>query len=84
MHDKANAKFLENRVSAADMRAFVCKDKTDQNRFLELVRDQQNLAVAAVHMGTKAAEEFVPNKPLNAYRYASFTCSTIAVHLRLL
>ena len=67
MHDRTNAKFLENRVSAADMRAFVCKDKADQNRFLELVRDQQNLAVAAVHMGEKTLDQFQA-RPLNYYK----------------
>ncbi|XP_066273781.1 structural maintenance of chromosomes protein 5-like [Branchiostoma lanceolatum] len=62
------ARYLEHHISYNDMRAFVCEDQEDMNKFLNEVRDNQKLKVNAVKAPTKPVSEFVPQKPIQQLR----------------
>ncbi|XP_035667193.1 structural maintenance of chromosomes protein 5-like [Branchiostoma floridae] len=61
------ARYLEHHISYNDMRAFVCEDQEDMNKFLNEVRDNQKLKVNAVKAPTKPVSEFV-SKPIQQLR----------------
>eukprot|EP00058_Branchiostoma_floridae_P024315 XP_002609805.1 hypothetical protein BRAFLDRAFT_219461 [Branchiostoma floridae] len=66
------ARYLEHHISYNDMRAFVCEDQEDMNKFLNevwfIVRDNQKLKVNAVKAPTKPVSEFVSQKPIQQLR----------------
>lgn len=55
-----HAKYVESHISYNDMKAFVCKEGEDVSMFLELTRDEMNLAVNAVRVPPDRNPDFRP------------------------
>ncbi|XP_078741375.1 structural maintenance of chromosomes protein 5, partial [Lampetra fluviatilis] len=63
--DESAACFLENHISANDLRAFVFETREDMETFLRVMRDEQRLKVNAVRAPPKKPEDFHPRTPLS-------------------
>ena len=46
--DAADTRYVESHIAFKDMTAFVCENKDDQNRLLEVLREQQGLRINVV------------------------------------
>ncbi|XP_078689156.1 structural maintenance of chromosomes protein 5-like [Branchiostoma floridae x Branchiostoma belcheri] len=66
--NRGYARYLEHIISYNDMRAFVCEDQEDMNKFLNEVRDNQKLKVNAVRAPSRPVSEFVSQKPIQQLR----------------
>ncbi|XP_064620307.1 structural maintenance of chromosomes protein 5-like isoform X3 [Lineus longissimus] len=67
-----HAKYVENHISYNDMKAFVCKEPDDVNMFLELTRDEMNLAVNAVKVPPDRNPDFKPKYNLGQLGHYGF------------
>ncbi|KAK9408195.1 structural maintenance of chromosomes protein 5 [Crotalus adamanteus] len=74
MRDNKNAKYVENHISANDMKAFVFEMKEDMEIFLKEMRDNRKLRVNAVCAPSESFAEKRPSKPIEElYRYGFFS-----------
>ncbi|XP_058021578.1 structural maintenance of chromosomes protein 5 isoform X1 [Ahaetulla prasina] len=74
MKDNKHAKYVENHISANDMKAFVFELKEDMEIFLKEMRDNRKLRVNAVCAPTESFAEKRPSKPIEElYRYGFFS-----------
>ncbi|NWU57091.1 SMC5 protein, partial [Dromas ardeola] len=72
MKDNKHAKYVENHVSANDMRAFVFESQEDMEMFL--MRDHQKLRVNAVCAPAESCAESLPSRPIEElHRYGFFS-----------
>ncbi|KAF1583617.1 UNVERIFIED_CONTAM: Structural maintenance of chromosomes protein 5, partial [Eudyptes robustus] len=72
MKDNRHAKYVENHISANDMRAFVFESQEDMEMFL--MRDHQKLRVNAVCAPTESCAESLPSRPIEElHRYGFFS-----------
>ncbi|NWQ85055.1 SMC5 protein, partial [Burhinus bistriatus] len=72
MKDNRHAKYVENHVSANDMRAFVFESQEDMEMFL--MRDHQKLRVNAVCAPAESCAESLPSRPIEElHRYGFFS-----------
>ncbi|NXY75260.1 SMC5 protein, partial [Glareola pratincola] len=72
MKDNKHAKYVENHVSANDMRAFVFESQEDMEMFL--MRDHQKLKVNAVCAPAESCAESLPSRPIEElHRYGFFS-----------
>uniref|UniRef100_A0A670ZYQ5 Structural maintenance of chromosomes protein 5 n=1 Tax=Pseudonaja textilis TaxID=8673 RepID=A0A670ZYQ5_PSETE len=70
MKDNKHAKYVENHISANDMKAFVFEMKEDMELFLKEMRDNCKLRVNAVCAPSESFAEKRPPKPIEElYRY---------------
>ncbi|XP_013378683.1 structural maintenance of chromosomes protein 5 [Lingula anatina] len=72
MKDPRYAKYVEGHVSFNDMRAFICEDQDDANKFLARVRDEQGLRVNAVTAPRVSLNQFKASHPLQYYSKYGF------------
>ncbi|XP_075913143.1 structural maintenance of chromosomes protein 5-like [Petromyzon marinus] len=63
--DDLAARYLENHISANDLRAFVFETREDMETFLRVMRDEQKLKVNAVRAPARKSEDFRPQIPLS-------------------
>ncbi|NXP03227.1 SMC5 protein, partial [Thinocorus orbignyianus] len=68
--DSRHAKYVENHVSANDMRAFVFESHEDMEMFL--MRDNQKLKVNAVCAPAESCAESLPSRPIEELRRYGF------------
>ncbi|KAM6226234.1 structural maintenance of chromosomes protein 5 [Spheniscus humboldti] len=74
MKDNRHAKYVENHISANDMRAFVFESQEDMEMFLVEMRDHQKLRVNAVCAPTESRAESLPSRPIEElHRYGFFS-----------
>ncbi|KFO70159.1 Structural maintenance of chromosomes protein 5, partial [Cuculus canorus] len=74
MKDNRHAKYIENHISANDMRAFVFESQGDMEMFLVEMRDHQKLKVNAVCAPAESCAESVPSRPIEEFhRYGFFS-----------
>ncbi|XP_070794736.1 structural maintenance of chromosomes protein 5 isoform X2 [Pituophis catenifer annectens] len=74
MKDNKHAKYVENHISANDMKAFVFELKEDMEIFLKEMRDNRKLRVNAVCAPSESFAEKRPSKPIEElYRYGFFS-----------
>ncbi|XP_033019770.1 structural maintenance of chromosomes protein 5 isoform X1 [Lacerta agilis] len=74
MKDHKYAKYVENHISANDLRAFVFESQEDMEIFLREVRDGQRLRVNAVCAPSESCAESRPLKPVEElFRYGVFS-----------
>ncbi|XP_032068719.1 structural maintenance of chromosomes protein 5 isoform X1 [Thamnophis elegans] len=74
MKDNKHSKYVENHISANDMKAFVFELKEDMEIFLKEMRDNRKLRVNAVCAPTESFAEKRPLKPIEElYRYGFFS-----------
>ncbi|NXE26551.1 SMC5 protein, partial [Ardeotis kori] len=72
MKDNRHAKYVENHISANDMRAFVFESQEDMEIFL--MRDHQKLRVNAVCAPAESCAESLPSRPIEElHRYGFFS-----------
>ncbi|NWW53696.1 SMC5 protein, partial [Pedionomus torquatus] len=72
MKDNRHAKYVENHISANDMRAFVFESQEDMEMFL--MRDHQKLKVNAVCAPAESCAESLPSRPIEElHRYGFFS-----------
>ncbi|NXN26027.1 SMC5 protein, partial [Nycticryphes semicollaris] len=72
MKDNRHAKYVENHISANDMRAFVFESQEDMEMFL--MRDHQKLKVNAVCAPAESQAESLPSRPIEElHRYGFFS-----------
>ncbi|NWS61794.1 SMC5 protein, partial [Chunga burmeisteri] len=72
MKDNRHAKYVENHISANDMRAFVFESREDMEMFL--MRDHQKLRVNAVCAPAESWAERLPSRPIEElHRYGFFS-----------
>ncbi|NXE83490.1 SMC5 protein, partial [Cochlearius cochlearius] len=72
MKDNRHAKYIENHISANDMRAFVFESQEDMEMFL--MRDHQKLRVNAVCAPSESCAENLPSRPIEElHRYGFFS-----------
>ncbi|NXV85073.1 SMC5 protein, partial [Calonectris borealis] len=72
MKDNRHAKYVENHISANDMRAFVFESQEDMEMFL--MRDHQKLRVNAVCAPAESCAESLPSRPIEElHRYGFFS-----------
>ncbi|NXS61250.1 SMC5 protein, partial [Brachypteracias leptosomus] len=72
MKDNRHAKYVENHVSANDMRAFVFESQEDMEMFL--MRDHQKLRVNAICAPAQSCAENLPSRPIEElHRYGFFS-----------
>ncbi|NXL51492.1 SMC5 protein, partial [Podilymbus podiceps] len=72
MKNNRYAKYVENHISANDMRAFVFESQEDMEIFL--MRDHQKLRVNAVCAPAESCAESLPSRPLEElHRYGFFS-----------
>ncbi|NXE96634.1 SMC5 protein, partial [Menura novaehollandiae] len=70
--DSRYAKYIENHISANDMRAFVFESQEDMETFL--MRDHQKLRVNAVCAPAESSAENLPSRPIEElHRYGFFS-----------
>ncbi|XP_070542159.1 structural maintenance of chromosomes protein 5-like [Ptychodera flava] len=74
MLNRQHAKYIEMHISGNDLRAFVCEDAEDMEKFLAEVRDKQNLRVNAVKSPRQAPSEYQPQRPIEELRRWGFEC----------
>ncbi|XP_039946390.1 structural maintenance of chromosomes protein 5 [Hirundo rustica] len=70
--DSRHAKYIENHISANDMRAFVFECQEDMETFLVEVRDHQKLRVNAVCAPAESCAESLPSRPIGELRRYGF------------
>ncbi|CAH2294106.1 structural maintenance of chromosomes 5 isoform X2 [Pelobates cultripes] len=74
MKDQQHAKYVENHISANDMRAFVFENKEDMDMFLKEIRDNQRLRVNAVCSPQESFADRNPTRPISELqRYGFFS-----------
>ncbi|XP_050769481.1 structural maintenance of chromosomes protein 5 [Gymnogyps californianus] len=74
MKDNRHAKYVENHISANDMRAFVFESQEDMEMFLVEMRDHQKLRVNAVCAPAESCAERLPSRPIEElHRYGFFS-----------
>ncbi|XP_034629986.1 structural maintenance of chromosomes protein 5 isoform X1 [Trachemys scripta elegans] len=74
MKDNRHAKYVENHISANDMRAFVFESQEDMEIFLREVRDHQKLKVNAVCAPTESCAENRPSRSVEElHQYGVFS-----------
>uniref|UniRef100_A0A8C3KCB0 Structural maintenance of chromosomes protein 5 n=1 Tax=Calidris pygmaea TaxID=425635 RepID=A0A8C3KCB0_9CHAR len=74
MKDNRHAKYVENHISANDMRAFVFESQEDMEMFLMEMRDHQKLKVNAVCAPAESCAENLPSRPIEElHRYGFFS-----------
>ncbi|XP_069736917.1 structural maintenance of chromosomes protein 5 [Phaenicophaeus curvirostris] len=74
MKDNRHAKYIENHISANDMRAFVFESQEDMETFLREMRDHQKLKVNAVCAPAESRAENAPSRPIEEFhRYGFFS-----------
>ncbi|XP_064902034.1 structural maintenance of chromosomes protein 5 [Columba livia] len=74
MKDNKHAKYVENHISANDMRAFVFESQEDMEAFLVEIRDHQKLRVNAVCAPAASCAESLPSRPIEELcRYGFFS-----------
>uniref|UniRef100_A0A8C6YGC4 Structural maintenance of chromosomes protein 5 n=1 Tax=Naja naja TaxID=35670 RepID=A0A8C6YGC4_NAJNA len=74
MKDNKHAKYVENHISANDMKAFVFEMKEDMELFLKEMRDNNKLRVNAVCAPSESFAEKRPPKPIEElYRYGFYS-----------
>ncbi|KAM6328979.1 structural maintenance of chromosomes protein 5 isoform 1-T1 [Alca torda] len=74
MKDNRHAKYVENHISANDMRAFVFESQEDMEMFLVEMRDHQKLRVNAVCAPAESCAESLPSRPIEElHRYGFFS-----------
>ncbi|XP_009694702.1 PREDICTED: structural maintenance of chromosomes protein 5, partial [Cariama cristata] len=74
MKDNRHAKYVENHISANDMRAFVFESREDMEMFLVEMRDHQKLRVNAVCAPAESWAERLPSRPIEElHRYGFFS-----------
>uniref|UniRef100_A0A674IF41 Structural maintenance of chromosomes protein 5 n=1 Tax=Terrapene triunguis TaxID=2587831 RepID=A0A674IF41_9SAUR len=74
MKDNRHAKYVENHISANDMRAFVFENQEDMEIFLREVRDHQKLKVNAVCAPTESCAENRPSRSVEElHQYGVFS-----------
>ncbi|NXX42679.1 SMC5 protein, partial [Tricholaema leucomelas] len=74
MKDNRYAKYIENHISANDMRAFVFESQEDMEMFLLEMRDHQKLRVNAVCAPARSCAESLPSRPIEElHRYGFFS-----------
>ncbi|XP_064032553.1 structural maintenance of chromosomes protein 5 [Pogoniulus pusillus] len=74
MKDNRYAKYIENHISANDMRAFVFESQEDMEVFLLEMRDHQKLRVNAVCAPARSCAESLPSRPIEElHRYGFFS-----------
>ncbi|NXE08260.1 SMC5 protein, partial [Lophotis ruficrista] len=72
MKDNRHAKYVENHISANDMKAFVFESQEDMEIFL--MRDHQKLRVNAVCAPAESCAESLPSRPIEElHRYGFFS-----------
>ncbi|NXK13972.1 SMC5 protein, partial [Herpetotheres cachinnans] len=72
MKDNRHAKYVENHISANDMRAFVFESQEDMEMFL--MRDHQKLRVNAVCAPAESCAESLPSRPIEElHQYGFFS-----------
>ncbi|NXJ63296.1 SMC5 protein, partial [Rostratula benghalensis] len=72
MKDNRHAKYVENHISANDMRAFVFESQEDMEMFL--MRDHQKLKVNAVCAPAESYAASLPSRPIEElHRYGFFS-----------
>ncbi|XP_077989076.1 structural maintenance of chromosomes protein 5-like isoform X2 [Glandiceps talaboti] len=74
MHNRENAKFIEMHIPGNDLRAFVCEDAEDMEKFLHEMRDNQHLRINAVKSPQQNISTFQPRRPIEELRRWGFTC----------
>ncbi|XP_075416668.1 structural maintenance of chromosomes protein 5 isoform X1 [Tenrec ecaudatus] len=72
MKDNRNAKYIENHISANDLRAFVFESHEDMEVFMREVRDNKKLRVNAVIAPNSSYAEKAPSRALNELRQYGF------------
>uniref|UniRef100_A0A8C8VFZ7 Structural maintenance of chromosomes protein 5 n=1 Tax=Pelusios castaneus TaxID=367368 RepID=A0A8C8VFZ7_9SAUR len=72
MKDNRHAKYVENHISANDMRAFVFESQEDMEIFLREVRDHQKLKVNAVCAPSESCAENRPSRSVEELRQYGF------------
>ncbi|KAM6187098.1 structural maintenance of chromosomes protein 5 [Sarcoramphus papa] len=72
MKDNRHAKYVENHISANDMRAFVFESQEDMEMFLVEMRDHQKLRVNAVCAPAESCAERLPSRPIEELRRYGF------------
>uniref|UniRef100_F7FZ50 Structural maintenance of chromosomes protein 5 n=1 Tax=Ornithorhynchus anatinus TaxID=9258 RepID=F7FZ50_ORNAN len=72
MKDNRNAKYVENHISANDMRAFVFENQDDMETFLQEVRDNQHLRVNTVIAPNSSHAAKTPSRSLDELRQYGF------------
>ncbi|XP_010133317.1 PREDICTED: structural maintenance of chromosomes protein 5, partial [Buceros rhinoceros silvestris] len=74
MKDNRHAKYVENHISANDLRSFVFESPEDMEIFLAEMRDHQKLRVNAVCAPAKSCAENLPSRPIEElHRYGFFS-----------
>lgn len=69
MKNPEDAKYLENTISANDMRAFIFEDDDDLRQFDEIMRKDLKLKVNVLNMIRDCtSESFKPQFPIENYR----------------
>ncbi|NXK43895.1 SMC5 protein, partial [Chauna torquata] len=72
LKDSRHAKYIENHVSANDMKAFVFESQEDMEMFL--MRDRQKLRVNAVCAPAESCAESLPSRPIEElHQYGFFS-----------
>jgi len=67
--DPRYAKYVENRISFNDMKAFMCSTKADMDIFLNNTREALGYRVNAILTTDEPSSDFQPNRPIEDYRY---------------
>ncbi|KAM6230465.1 structural maintenance of chromosomes protein 5 [Porphyrio hochstetteri] len=74
MKDTKHSKYIENHISANDIRAFVFESEEDMEMFLVEMRDRQKLRVNAVCAPAESCAESLPSRPIEELcRYGFFS-----------
>ncbi|KAM6301615.1 structural maintenance of chromosomes protein 5 [Podargus strigoides] len=74
MKNNRYAKYVENHISANDMRAFVFESQEDMEMFLVEMRDHQKLCVNAVCAPAESCAQSLPSRPIEElHRYGFFS-----------
>nr|XP_054756327.1 structural maintenance of chromosomes protein 5-like [Lytechinus pictus] len=70
--NKDHAKFIERAIPFQDMLAFVCEDAEDQERFINEIRERQNLRVSVVKSPAEPSENYVSPRPIQQVGFGFF------------
>ena len=66
--DPNKAKYLENTISANDMRAFVCERNDDMKKFMDTIRSEQKLKVNVIVAPSEPAASYKARAPIEQLR----------------
>ncbi|XP_030832464.1 structural maintenance of chromosomes protein 5 isoform X1 [Strongylocentrotus purpuratus] len=64
IENKDHAKFIERSIPFQDMLAFVCEDSQDQDKFINEIREGQNLRVSVVKSPADPSESYTAQRPI--------------------